>query len=127
MVLRGVKTKTQLFTLRLSASGRAAHRAFLTQGQDAFLEGHEYAFEQLGGVPMRHIRYDDLKAAVSRVLIGRNRVESDRWVSFRCHWGFDAFYCQPGVDGAHEKGGVEGEGPDARVTKINLSTVSADV
>jgi len=33
----------------------------------------------------------------------------------RClHWfreyGFDSFYCHPGVEGAHEKGGVEGEG-----------------
>ena len=28
---------------------------------------------------------------------------------FRSHYGFDAFYCQPGIDGAHEKGGVEGE------------------
>ncbi len=24
--------------------------------------------------------------------------------------GFDSFYCKPGVEGAHEKGGVEGEG-----------------
>ena len=28
---------------------------------------------------------------------------------FRSHYGFDPFYCQPGIDGAHEKGGVEGE------------------
>ena len=28
---------------------------------------------------------------------------------FRSHYGFDAFYCQPGISGAHEKGGVEGE------------------
>jgi hypothetical protein len=33
----------------LSYSGRAAHRAFLTQGQEAFLEGHVYAFDRLGG------------------------------------------------------------------------------
>jgi hypothetical protein len=33
-----------------------------------------------------------------------------RWLAFRSHYGFDAFYCQPGVGGAHEKGGVEGEG-----------------
>ena len=65
---------------------------------------------QLGGVPTVHIRYDNLKSAVSRVLFGRNRVESERWVAFQSHYGFDAFYCQPGVDGAHEKGGVEGEG-----------------
>jgi hypothetical protein len=32
VVLRGVKTKTALFTMRLSFSGRAAHRASLSQG-----------------------------------------------------------------------------------------------
>jgi transposase len=110
VVLCGVKTKTQLFTLRLSHSGKAIHRAFPTQAQEAFLEGHVYAFEQLGGVPTVHVRYDNLKSAVSRVLLGRNREESQRWVAFRSHYGFDAFYCQPGVDDAHEKGGVEGEG-----------------
>ena len=40
VILRGVKTKTALFTMRLSYSGRAAHRASLSQGQEAFLEGH---------------------------------------------------------------------------------------
>ena len=59
---------------------------------------------------MDKIRYDNLKSAVSRVLFGRNRTESARWVAFRSHHGFDAFYCNPGVEGAHEKGGVEGEG-----------------
>jgi transposase len=110
IILRGRKTKVFLFTLRLSYSGRAVHRAFATQGQEAFLEGHVHAFTELGGVPVFHIRYDNLKSAVSRVLFGRNRVESQRWIAFRAHYGFDAFYCQPGPDGAHEKGGVEGEG-----------------
>jgi hypothetical protein len=58
--MRGIKTKTHLFTLRLSASGKAVHRAFGTQGQEAFLEGHEHAFTELGGVPFRHVRYDRL-------------------------------------------------------------------
>ncbi|MBP2217241.1 hypothetical protein H4V95_002432 [Arthrobacter sp. CAN_C5] len=39
----------------------------------------------------------------------RDRVENDRWVLFRSHCGFDAFYCQPGIKGAHEKGGIDGE------------------
>jgi transposase len=110
IVLAGVKTKVFLFTLRLSYSGKAVHRAYATCSQEAFLDGHRYAFEQLGGIPFVHIRYDNLKAAVSRVLTGRTRVESDRWVLFRSHYGFDVFYCRPGVEGAHEKGGVEGEG-----------------
>lgn len=106
--LRGVRTKVALFTLRLSYSGKAVHRVFPTQGQEAFLEGHVHAFDILGGVPAR-IRYDNLKAAVSRVTFGRTRTETGRWVAFRSHYGFDSFYCRPGIEGAHEKGGVEGE------------------
>ncbi|HSS56028.1 MAG TPA: IS21 family transposase [Gaiellales bacterium] len=110
VILRGMKTKTALFTMRLSFSGRAAHRASLSQGQEAFLESHVYAFERLGGVPLEQIRYDNLKPAVSRVLCGRTRQETGRWVAFRSHYGFDPFYCIPGHEGSHEKGGVEGEG-----------------
>ena len=116
VILRGVKTKTALFTMRLSFSGRAAHRASLSQGQEAFLEGHVDAFERLGGVPAEMIRYDNLKSAVSRVLSGRTRAETQRWVAFRSHYGFDPFYCQPGHEGSHEKGGVEGEGGRFRRT-----------
>jgi transposase len=118
IVLAGVKTKVHLFTFRLSFSAKAVHRAFATQSQEAFLEGHVHAFGVLGGVPVVHVRYDNLKAAVSRVLFGRTRVESERWVLFRSFYGFDAFYCQPGRDGAHEKGGVEGEGGRFRRTHL---------
>jgi transposase len=110
VVLRGVKTKTALFTLRLSYAGRAAHRAFLTQGQEAFLEGHVYGFERLGGIPVGKVRYDNLNSAVKQVLFGRSRQENERWIAFRSHYGFEAWYCQPGHEGSHEKGGVEGEG-----------------
>jgi transposase len=103
-------TKCFLFTLRLSCSGRGVHRVFRTQGQEAFLEGHEYAFDRIGGVPYRHIRYDNLKSAVRRVLFGRERIESQRWQQFRSHYGFTAWYTIPGQEGAHEKGGVEGDG-----------------
>ena len=83
---------------------------FATAGQEAFLEGHTHAFTVLGGVPFGQIRYDNLKAAVAQVLgFSRQRVETDRWVAFRSHFGVDAFYCQPGLTGAHEKGGVEGD------------------
>ncbi len=67
---------------------------------------------------MGKIRYDNLKAAVARVTFGRTRTETTRWVAFRSHYGFDPFYCQPGVEGAHEKGGVEGEGGRFRRTHL---------
>ncbi len=107
--LAGVVTKCHLFTFRMSYSGKAVHRVYATQGQEAFFEGHVSAVDVLGGVPVEHIRYDNLKPAVSRVCFGRNRLESDRFVLLRSHYGFDAFYCQPGREGVHEKGGVEGE------------------
>jgi len=93
-------------------SGRSVHRVFPTQSQEAFLEGHIAAFTELGGVPTVHMKYDNLKSAVTAVLFGtdRRRTENDRWVLFRSHYQFDGFYCLPGLEGAHEKGGVEGEG-----------------
>jgi transposase len=115
---RGVKVKTFLFTFRLSHSGKAVHRAYASACQEAFLDGHRYAFETLGGVPTGPIRYDNLKAAVIKVTFGRTRIESARWVAFRSHYGFDVFYCRPGKDGAHEKGGVEGEGGRFRRTHL---------
>ena len=55
------------------------------------------------------IRYDNLTPAVSRVLKGRDRIETERFIALRSHHGFDSFFCEPGEAGAHEKGGVEGE------------------
>lgn len=43
------------------------------------------------------------------MLRGRDRVESERFTLMRSHYRFDSFFCLPGLDGAHEKGGVEGE------------------
>ena len=106
--LDGELTTLPMFVLRLSHSGRAVHMCFAGEGQGSFLEGHAIALRRLCGVP-RRIRYDNLSSAVSRVLRGRGRVESDRFVALRSHFGFDAFFCEPGIAGAHEKGGVEGE------------------
>ncbi|OKI45473.1 IS21 family transposase [Micromonospora sp. CB01531] len=135
-VVGGTQMKCYLFTLRMSYSGKAVHRVFASQGQEAFMEGHVEAFRVLGGVPTRHIRYDNLKPAVRQVLFGRGRVESQRWVAFRSHYGFHAFYCLPGKDGAHEKGGVEHEGgrfrrnhlvPPPQVASLAVNDRLADI
>ena len=107
--LAGEQARCYMFAFRLSCSGKACHRVYASQAQEAFLEGHVAAFEACGGVPFRHVRYDNLTPAVAKVLAGRNRTETGRWLSFRAHYGFEAFYCIPGAEGAHEKGGVEGE------------------
>lgn len=106
--LCGLLTTVHLFVMRLSASGQALRYAYLNEAQEVFLDGHVRAFEAFGGVPAV-IRYDNLKAAVTRVMKGRTRAESERFALLRSHYGFESFYCRPGIEGAHEKGGVEGE------------------
>jgi transposase len=108
VILGGERTQVAVFELRLSHSGVAIHVAFGSEGQEAFLEGHVIAFARLGGIPAR-IRYDNARALVARVLRGRDRAESERFIALRSHYGFDSFFCQPGERGAHEKGGIEGE------------------
>jgi transposase len=105
----GTLLRLWLFVMRLSYSGRGFAFAYAHQAQEAFLDGHVRAFAHFDGVPAGQVRYDNLKPAVQRILLGRDRVETERFVALRSHYGFDSFFCQPGADGAHEKGGVEGE------------------
>lgn len=108
-VIANETLKLWMFCLRLSHSGKAFHYAYANQAQESFLDGHVRAFEAFGGVPTGMIRYDNLKPAVIRCALGRERFEHPRFVAMRSHYGYDSFYCQPGIEGAHEKGGVEGE------------------
>ena len=98
------RTKCYLFTMWLCFSGRSVHRVFPTQSQEAFLEGHIAAFTEFGGVPTVHVKYDNLKSAVTAVLFGtdRRRTENDRWVLFRSHYVYvhvGSQRCRPGPRG----------------------------
>ena len=95
--------------MRLSHSGRAFHVAFATQAQEAFLEGHVLAFAHFGAVPGT----DPLRqpqagggAGAARAATGPSRSGSSRCAATTASSRSSAV---PGKDGAHEKGGVEGE------------------
>ena len=66
--LAGQLTRCYLFAFRLSWSGKAVHRIFLTCSQEAFFEGHVHALSVLGGAPTGMVRYDNLRPAVAKVL-----------------------------------------------------------
>jgi len=53
--------------------------------------------------------YDNLAAAAKKTLKGRNRVENERFVALRSHYLYESWFTLVGIEGAHEKGGVEGE------------------
>ncbi|MGO9268147.1 MAG: IS21/IS408/IS1162 family transposase [Candidatus Binataceae bacterium] len=96
----------QVFAMRSMVSGAAFHRAYPRATQQAFLDGHEHAFAYFGGV-FQLLRYDNLKAAVKKILRGYQREETVRFIAFRSHWRFQSEFCSPYE--AHEKGGIEGE------------------
>jgi transposase len=107
--LKGDRTCLQVFEMRSMAGGASFHRAYPKATQQAFLEAHELAFSRFGGV-FKRLRYDNLKSAVKKILQGHRREETARFVAFRSHWRFEALFCNPGKEHAHEKGGIEGEG-----------------
>ena len=106
--LAGARTRVHLFFMRSSFSGAAFSMASPVETQQAFLEGHAHAFSWFDGV-FEEVRYDNLGSAVKKVLRGRRRIESDRFVSMRSHYLYESIFTTVGIEGAHEKGGVEGE------------------
>ena len=109
--LDGQPSKVYIFRMGSMAPGAAFHRAYPHATQQAFLEAHELAFQWFGGV-FDVLRFDNLSSAAKKILRGRQREETTRFLAFRSHWGFQAEFCTPGE--GHEKGGVEGEGGQFR-------------
>lgn len=103
-ILSGERMTVQFLVMRLNYSRRVFVQAYPAQKQEAFFDGHVAAFRHFQGVPKR-ITYDNLTAAVRRVLEGRNREEQRAFVALRSHYLFDSRFCTPGQ--GHEKGGVE--------------------
>ncbi len=104
--LNGEPVLLQVFAMRSMASGAALHRACHRATQQAFLGAHEHAFQYFGGV-IRDLRYDNLKAAVKKILRGFRHEETTRFIAFRSHWRFQSEFCTRYE--AHEKGGIETE------------------
>ena len=108
VILAGERVTVNLFLMRSSFSGASFCWASQHATQQAFLHAHTLAFEFFGGV-FHRLRYDNLSSAVKKVLRGRRRIEADRFTAMRSHHLFESEFTTPGIKGAHEKGGIEGE------------------
>src|SRR5947207_2535078 len=64
------------------------------QAQICFLDGHVRAFAHFGAVPQR-LLYDNLKPAVTRVLVGSERELSPRFVAMASHYVFEPCFARP--------------------------------
>jgi transposase len=97
--------------LRLMHSGRDFAWLYPRQDQVCFLDGHVRALAHLGGLP-RRIAYDNLKAAVGKMLAGSERVLAPRFAALSSHYLFEASFARPRT--GHDKGGVEARGKGLR-------------
>ena len=69
------------------------------------------AFAHFDGVPAR-IAYDNLRAAVVRIVVGGARTLTPRFAALASHYLLEACFCRPGE--GHDKGGVESRGKAIR-------------
>lgn len=107
----GTRRKAWLFLMRLMYSGRDFAWIYERQDQVSFLDGHVRAFAHFGGVPAR-LAYDNLRAAVVRILVGGERTLTPRFAALASHYLFEPCFCRPGE--GHDKGGVEARGKALR-------------
>jgi transposase len=103
----GTRRKAWLFLMRLMYSGRDFAWIYERQDQVSFLDGHVRAFAHFDGVPAR-VAYDNLRAAVVRILVGGVRTLTARFAALASHYLLEACFCRPGE--GHDKGGVESRG-----------------
>jgi transposase len=109
--LDGTRRKAWLFLMRLMYSGRDFAWIYERQDQISFLDGHVRAFAHFEGVPSR-IAYDNLRAAVVRILVGGERALTPRFAALASHYLVEPCFCRPSE--GHDKGGVEARGKAVR-------------
>ena len=107
----GVRRKAWMFVCRLMYSGRDFAWIYHRQDQVSFLDGHVRAFAHFDGVPTR-LAYDNLRAAVRRILVGAERALALRFAALAAHYLFEPCFCRPAT--GHDKGGVEARGKAIR-------------
>ena len=74
--------------------------------------------------------YDNLRPAVTRILVGGARTLTARFIALSSHYLFEACFCRPGE--GHDKGGVEARGKAIRTQALvpipsgaSLDTINA--
>lgn len=103
----GKRRKAWMFVMRLMHSGRDFAWLYPRQDQVCFLDGHVRAFRHFGAVPQRCL-YDNLRAAVARILVGSERKLAARFEALVAHYVFEPCFARPRT--GHDKGGVESRG-----------------
>jgi transposase len=106
LLLGGIQTEVKIAQFRLCHSRKPFCIAYTRESLEMLLNAHSRAFEFFGGVCRRGI-YDNLKAVVSKVLMGKDRVFNRRFQNLASHYLFDLVACTPAA--GWEKGQIENQ------------------
>lgn len=112
------------FLMRLMYSGRDFVWLYDRCDQVSFLDGHVRAFSRLGGV-VRRLVYDNLKAAVTKIVGLKERKLADRFRALSSHYLFEPCFARPGE--GHDKGGVESRGKAIRLQHLTPIVEGPDI
>lgn len=104
--LGGVLQNIKVAHFRLAYSRQMFVAAYPREMQEMVLDAHNRAFAFFGGVPARLI-YDNLKAVVDAVYIGKERRFNRRFLTLANHYLFEPVVCTPAS--GWEKGQVENQ------------------
>jgi len=107
----GLRRRLEVAHTKLCASRAFWLTAYYTQSHEMLFDAHTQAFAAFGGVPRRGI-YDNMKTAVDKVKLGKERDINPRFYALCSHYLFDPEFCNPAS--GWEKGRVEKDVQDRR-------------
>ncbi len=96
---------------KLAASRAFWLKAYPAQSHEMLFDAHAHAFAAFGGIPRRGI-YDNMKTAVDKVGVGKQRSVNVRFLAMCSHYLFEPEFCNPAS--GWEKGVVEKNVQDRR-------------
>jgi len=102
--IAGTKRKVFLWVTSLPYSNTLFAVGYYQQTFESFCDGSIKAFKQFGGIAKKY-RLDNMSPVVTKILIGKERLVTQRYAEFQRHFGFAQDFCNPAR--GNEKGNVE--------------------
>lgn len=120
---QGRECKGWALTVSFPQSNKGYTQLYPAQNQECLLTGLQRVFEHIGGVPPR-LKFDNLSAAVVKVLEGGERELTEGFLRFKLHYRFQADFCNPAA--GNEKGNVENKvGYSRRNAFVPIPTITS--
>ena len=111
VLINGVTVTVKVAHIRLCHSRMMFVRAYPRETQEMVFDAHDRAFAFFGGACTRGI-YDNMKTAVTTILVGKERLYNRRFLQMCSHYLVDPDACTPAS--GWEKGQVEKNVQDSR-------------